>query len=280
MRRIFYTTLLFLTSVMVTGCASSTDPAINPPPPPVPASLPNISLMQHCQEYAEYGLNNYFLINHKPVAERYNYLISYVQQIVYNSLKTSREHADSDKSTLSNVFIPVWITPPNWVAYINEDDVDKMKAVARWIAMNYDYKCARELLQSTHLVDTEYFYIASSLSNLSHAEYGSLMARKLSDFGKEGNEEVIDEFFKNTRQPRIWTTHNMQNVFDLLDMSFNKPATGADAKEPANTTLSGPESDNVTPPSTDSAQSPGNEQTDSTLPAVSSPPPADTVTTP
>jgi hypothetical protein len=211
--------------------------------------------MVNCQESTEYGLNNYLLVNHKPVAERYNYLIVYIKHILIKSLLANQQNTDTEKASLSNVFIPVWIPPPNWVTRIKNEDIDNPESVARWIAMNYDYKCARELLKSTHLVDTNYFYIASSLSLLSSANTETLMARRLNDFGAEGNTEIIDGFFKNTLLPRKWTTQNMQNVFDQLDATFNNNTNKDTGTSNPNSSLMDTERESLSTPQDGTADS-------------------------
>lgn len=243
--RIIFSIFIFA-SLGLLGCSSVPESETQPASALTDTKvLPNTTLMVKCEEPAEYGLNNYFLVNHKPVAERYNYLIVYIKSILINSLTTNQQHNNTEKTSLSNVFIPVWIPPPNWVVNIKKEDIDNLESVARWIALNYDYKCTRKLLQSTHLVETNHFYIASSLSPLSAENSNTLMARKLSDFGAEGNAEVIDIFFKNTTQPRKWTTQDMQNVFDLLDVTFNNSANkDTNAEKPVTGNLTDTEADN------------------------------------
>ena len=184
--------------------------------------------MQNCSEPGHFGLYSYLLVAYPGNGQNF---IDTIRVFLEKATRLQQQNRSADRRLLNMNFIPLWNNPPAWVSKVDLDNTDELDAAARWLAQNYDHKCARSLMSSISASGRNSIYIASSLTRLSTTSKSPMiLAQKVNTGTGPSHLELIDEYFKKTWHPRQWTDHALSDVAKMLQLSLkdNDPADDMD----------------------------------------------------
>jgi len=233
--------LIFILLVLgaIAGCTSE---PIEPSPPPVVEVKNEVitfgGYMQDCQEHGGFGLYSYLLMAYPGNSERF---IQSIRILVEKSsrLKHQKQNNAIDEHLVNNTFIPLWSSPPAWVTEIDINNTDDLDAAARWLAQNYDHKCARELMKSSPEPGRNSIYIFSSLTRLSTGNKPAVvLIQEINDGVSALHLDVIDEYFKVSWYARRWTEKSLKNMGAILSYALNPIDTAIELDTPVSRFLS------------------------------------------
>lgn len=226
------------------GCASEPVPRKQLTPVIEAKAVPFSGYMYNCREQDNYGMFSYLVMAYPGNSQNF---IETIQVFLEKTFKLNQQNKSIDKDLLNNVFIPLWSSPPSWVREVDIKDRERLDATARWIAQNYDYKCARLIMRSISKPNRNSIYVMSSLARLTTGGKSSIvMIQEVSDGIEPSRFNLINEFFKKTWHQRHWTEQSVKDVAELLLLAVEGNSLTEQLDVPASGFLSEVEPDQKT----------------------------------
>lgn len=228
------------------GCASEPVPRkqLTPVIEAKAEAAPFSGYMYNCREQDNYGMFSYLVMAYPGNSQNF---IETIQVFLEKTFKLNQQNKSIGKDLLNNVFIPLWSSPPSWVREVDIKDRERLDATARWIAQNYDYKCARLIMRSISKPNRNSIYVMSSLTRLTTGGKSSIvMIQEVSDGIEPSRFNLINEFFKKTWHQRHWTEQSVKDVAELLLLAVEGNSLTEQLDVPASGFLSEGEPDQKT----------------------------------
>lgn len=226
----------------IAGCSS--EPIEHSSPPLTEVKKKEVSFggyMQNCQEHGDFGLYSYLLMAYSGNSQNFIETIrTFIEKA--SRLKRHQQNNSVDEHLMNNTYIPLWSTPPTWVRKVDIEKQNDLDAAARWLAQNYDHKCARELMKSISDPGRNSIYILSSLTRLSRNNKPTIvLIQEINDGISAPNFDLIDEYFRKTWYQRRWTEEEVKTIAEILSFSVNPTETVVEFEIPLSDFMSDPQ---------------------------------------
>lgn len=188
------------------------------------SNLNNIFIVE-CKTNFDYGLHSYYLFLHQPVFQAQSKALKQTEVLLRQINNNKQQNPNTPISSQQSLYIPVSFEPQSWVTHPKEDDFE---AAARWIMQNYDYQCAKMLLEPFPQLTDKGPYILSSIQkllppNLTTATpwRNPVLTQNLSNIEPVQSLHWLDMFFKESSQPRQWAEMDLLHIRkDMLESLF------------------------------------------------------------
>ncbi len=241
MKRSIFILLAVLVMQVMGGCASEPAPHKQLTPVIKAKAVPFSGYMYNCREQGNYGMYSYLVMAYPGNSQNF---IEIIQVFLEKTFKLNQRNKSVDKGLLNNVFIPLWSSPPSWVREVGIEDHEQLDATARWVAQNYDYKCARLIMRSIPKSNRNSIYVMSSLARLTTGGKSSIvMIQEVSNSAEPSRFKLVDEFFKKIWHQRHWTEQSVKDVAALLTLAVEGDSSADQLDVPISEFLSEVEPD-------------------------------------
>ena len=206
----------------------------------------NHLMLRNCKESGQYGLYSYYLVAN-PASNDNSDFLENIKLFIQKSRRSAYQNRKADVRYMNNTYIPIWIDPPDWVSEVNIDNELQLDTAARWMALNYDYQCAKRILSKIPDLNNSNHYLVSSLSKLAEVkgeEMPDMMVQCICKENREANFPMITEYYKKTWHQRYWDRRSISQVARLLKLSLT--ASGVSEEDlgvPISDFLAGTEAD-------------------------------------
>lgn len=180
----------------------------------------------NCQATKNYGLNSYYLFLHQPVFNEHTTALKQTEFLLRKIQKIKQLSSNIPIEQQQTIYIPVSFEPQSWVLQPDEADFE---AAARWIMHNYDYQCAKDLLESFPKLTDNGPYIFSSTRILkvkNQKAYNPwrnpVLVQNLSETEPAKFYYWLEIFFKKSWQPRPWLTERLIQLHENMLESLHQ----------------------------------------------------------
>lgn len=180
----------------------------------------------NCQTTKNYGLNSYYLFLHQPVFNEHTTALKQTEFLLRKLKKIKQLSSNIPIEQQQTIYIPVSFEPQSWVQQPDETDFE---AAARWIMHNYDYQCAKDLLESFPKLTDNGPYILSSTRILKVKKQKAynpwrnpVLVQNLSETEPAKFYYWLEIFFKKSWQPRPWPTERLIQLHENMLESLHQ----------------------------------------------------------
>ena len=185
----------------------------------------NHTLMRNCDEAGFYGLYSYVLVASVPSNNQYLEFVESLKLFIQKSRRVAIHNRKADEDYMNNTYIPIWSAPPAWVKEVNVEDSEQLDAAARWVALNYDYQCAKKIIRKIPSLNKSDLYVVSSLTKLARENNATdMIIQRIREAGEDIDFPLIEEYYKKTWHQRHWNRSSIILVSRLLRMSLSGEA--------------------------------------------------------
>lgn len=213
---LFAITALFL-FCQTSGFASNTD------------NNSNRIFIVDCETNEDYSLHSYYLYLHQPVFKAHSTALQHTEILLRQISKIKRLNANTPLAKQQTIYIPVSFEPQSWVVDPEEDDFE---AASRWIMQNYDYQCAKALLEPFPQLTDNGPYILSSTKKIQPQKLlpksanttmplhnplrAPVLTQNLSNIEPGKYLYWVKTFFKKSWQQQQWKTVSLFNLHENM----------------------------------------------------------------
>ena len=189
----------------------------------VPSDISSVYITD-CQTGNDFGLNSYYLFNQQPVFNAHSNALQQIEFLLRKISKIKHRSKNSPSRLQHALFIPVSFEPQSWVQQPAEGD---FAAAARWVMHNYDYQCAKKLLQNYPDIVNAGPYIVSSQKEITSTQFSPLriptLIQDISYVSTPNSRFWLNLFFRKSWQPRQWQSTNLLNLqTNLIEELYNQ----------------------------------------------------------
>lgn len=181
-----------------------------------------------CKENKQFGLNSYLLYRKQPVFDAHTIALKQVEQLLVKLDRLKLHYKNIPTVQQHSFFIPVAFEPQSWIQQPKKGDFE---SAARWVIHNYDYQCAKQLLNQFQNTGNSGPYIVSRYSNHlpktnNQQRHRTLqwsapvLIQNLSDVSLESSGYWLTEFLKKSWQPKLWDKNHLNSLSSSMQESL------------------------------------------------------------